>query len=213
MVPNLPPPALRASEVGREVTLPGIMSVPRASGPPGTAAQPPGGPPPGCPTRGELGFTHSLSPREPPLSGKGGTSPSAVRGRNLPPQLRWAWGGRAGRRPCPGMVSSGLSCRYLPPHPGAEPGQPGLAGHNAGGARGAGGDRDGGGGPGHTHLPRVHRHVRRRHHAPHGDQGTRRLASCLAARRRAQGRAALASQAARPPAAPLPTRSPRQSRR
>ena len=56
MVPNLPPSALRASEVGREVTLPGIMSVPRASGPPGTAAQPPGGPPPRLPNASGAGL-------------------------------------------------------------------------------------------------------------------------------------------------------------
>lgn len=213
MVPNLPPSALRASEVGREVTLPGIMSVPRASGPPGTAAQPPGGPPPRLPNASGAGLYPLAQPLGAAALWEGRDQPLRCQRQERAAPAEMGLGRESGRRPCPGMVSSGLSCRHLPPHPGAEPGQPGLAGHNAGGARGAGGDRDGGGGPGHTHLPRVHRHVRRRHHAPYGDQGTRRLASCLAARHRAQGRAALASQAARPPAAPLPTRSPRQSRR
>lgn len=69
-------------------------------------------------------------------------------------------------------VNTGSSHRHLPlTCPGAEPGQPGITGHDAGGARGAGGDCDSGGRPWHTYLPRVHCHIRRWYYAAHRDQG------------------------------------------
>lgn len=76
-----------------------------------------------------------------------GTSPLAFRGKNVllssragaetgpgaeeegPPGVQASTSVLA-----PGLLSTGSSHQHLPPCPGAEPGQPGLFGHDAGGA-------------------------------------------------------------------------------
>ena len=76
-----------------------------------------------------------------------GTSPSAFRGKNvlLSSPARAETGPEAGEEGppgvqastsilAPGLQSTGSSHQHLPPRPGAEPGQPGLSGHDAGGA-------------------------------------------------------------------------------